>query len=137
MKVEGSAIWVLAHGKDWSDIVSHDLEDQRGQLSLNESELLGWVVSGREHIRGLRTNLVNDMANDHVQVEEDLLDGRWKVVDNGGMWTNNWAFFLAAWHAGHDSAAAALRADLSEVHFIAWSSDGGSVSDSEEGSQGE
>lgn len=116
VQVEGISVRVGAHGKDWHDVVGHNLQDEGREHALDVLTLFGRVGSRRENIAkvwDVRPDLVEDVLNGHIEVEQHFLDGLGHVDENGRNGTGLvFARLLALLHAGHDVAAAVLRARL-------------------------
>ena len=136
VQVEGRAVGVSANGQIRANVVHHNLKNQWRQFGLDERKLFRGVIRGRNSVWVESwADLVQDVRNDHVEVEEDLLHGGRKNLENGRGRTRSWAFVVTVWHAGHDRAAAVIRADLGQVHCILEVRS--SLSHSDTGAQGE
>ena len=91
------------------------MEDQGRYFRLNECKLFRGIVGRRDYvIRDGWANLVQDVGDDHINVQEDFLDGRRSVYKDGRDRANSLAWLCAGLHAGHRGAAAVI-ANLSEI----------------------
>ena len=123
IEIECVTVGVSAYGKGRHNIVHQDFNDNGRDGSLNEFVLLCGVSGLRDDYSGRDRgpNLMEDMSNDHIEVQDGVSDLRRKVlcVDNG--WERRrlgLAVLVTGWHArqGHAAArAVGVLGNLSEV----------------------